>query len=74
MKKQGTWIFSPTLNQVIMICLAWVVGLGLLLSAMTNFFNDSLRNRQYFILGALTTLGMIKIIFVFANYLRTRKN
>jgi hypothetical protein len=73
MKKIATWMFSPTLKQLTALCLIWVVGLGLLLGAMTNFFSDSLRNRQYLILGALTTFGLIKIIFVFANYLRTKR-
>jgi hypothetical protein len=67
---QKTWINSPTKNQVILFCLAWTVGILLLVSAMTDFFTESLRNQQLLILGFLSFFSFVTVTIVLINYAR----
>ena len=68
--KQKTWIYSPTKNQVILFCLAWTVGILLLVASMTDFFTASLRNRQLMILGFLSFLSLGTVATVLINYFK----
>ena len=68
--KQKTWIYSPTKNQVILFCLAWTVGILLLVASMTDFFTESLRNRQLMILGFLSFLSLGTVATVLINYFK----
>ncbi|SFT85431.1 hypothetical protein SAMN04489724_2330 [Algoriphagus locisalis] len=66
--------FYPTKNQLIIAGFAWIVGVFILLASMTDFFSESLKNRQLTILGMLTSLSLVAVLVIWSNYPRRQKS
>ncbi len=72
-QRQKTWLSSPTGSQTALMCLAVLAGFTLLLLSMTNFFKETMTNRQSLILGAMTIPALGVVIAVLVNYWRSQK-
>ena len=69
-ENQKTWLDAPTTLQVIMISVAWVVGVVLLLAAATDFFSENLKNQQLLVVGPLSIMSFVTVIKVLTNYFK----
>ena len=67
------WIKNPTKKQVLLICLAWIVGTVLLTSAMTDFFTSSPFYKQNILGLMVILLPAFNTITVFKNYYKNKK-
>lgn len=72
-QRQKTWIASPTGSQTALMCLAILAGFTLLLLSMTNFFIESMTNRQALLLGAMAVPALGVFITVLVNYRRSQR-
>ena len=72
--KQKSKSLYPTKSQLIFSGFTWIVGAFVLLAAMTDFFAESLKNRQLMILGMLTSLSLVAVLLIWSNYPRKEKS
>lgn len=70
--KQNSLIMAPTKKQLVIVCLTWIIGVALILLAVSDFFAP-LSGRISMILGFITGIWTVMVLLVVINYFRKPK-
>ncbi|ALJ00288.1 hypothetical protein DC20_16565 [Rufibacter tibetensis] len=67
-----TWVSHPTKKQLVLVVVVWVICVGLMVMAMTDFFRQSLFSRGNLVFLLLMVTSTFMVIGFCLNYLRSK--
>ena len=72
MQQNKNWINNPTKNQLLIVITIWLVGVLLLLLAMTNFFIELPFRKKYIFSYFLIVISTITVFQVYRAYKKSK--
>jgi positive regulator of sigma E activity len=73
MKDKFHWLIQPTKKQLRVALVIWLVGLVLLVVAITDFFREPFFQRKYLIVHFLIFWSGLTMLALYRRYRRSRK-
>lgn len=73
LKKFSAMFSMPTKKQAIIFTTIWIVGIILLIIAMTNFFSESFLQRKYFILYFLFFSSSLSVLRLWSLFWKNNR-
>jgi undecaprenyl pyrophosphate phosphatase UppP len=66
--KKKSWLKNPSKKQVVYILAVWIIGITLIILSITDFFTESLFQKEYIVMYALIIGSTFTTFTAFNNY------
>lgn len=67
------WVTHPTTLTLWIIGIVWLIGNGLLVAAVTDFFAAGFLNKKYLLIYMMMLISTWSTVHIFLNYFRRRE-
>ena len=71
--KKKSWLKNPSKKQVVYILAVWIIGITLIILSITDFFTESLFQKEYIVMYALIIGSTFTTFTAFNNYKKNQK-
>jgi undecaprenyl pyrophosphate phosphatase UppP len=71
--KKKSWLKNPSKKQVVYILAVWIIGITLIILSITDFFTESLFQKEYIVMYALIIGVTFTTFTAFNNYKKNQK-
>lgn len=72
-EQKRNWVTHPTTRNFAIIVSVWIIGLVLLVAAMTDLFRNSLFYKKHIVVYGMMVLSTWTVVKVSLNYIKTKR-